>query len=133
MEVCAILAGRVGCVDSVEGCTVSLLAVFARGPPLIYPVQATRLFEAPDLMLGRKALDGCTRTHIHKRGGRKTIQNKCNKFLEKEYETVPLGHKPCNSQTNLYHVSLLSSFDSLRLGAPAHHKASMASGPLSWV
>lgn len=37
---------------------VRLLAVFAWRHPLIYPVQAARFLEVPDLPRGRKALNG---------------------------------------------------------------------------
>lgn len=54
LSVGAVLAGGVG----VHGRPVRLLAVFARWHPLVYPVQASGLFEVANLPRGRETLNG---------------------------------------------------------------------------
>lgn len=54
LSVGAVLAGGVG----VHGRPVRLLAVFAWRHPLVYPVQASGLFEVANLPRGRETLNG---------------------------------------------------------------------------
>lgn len=63
LSVGAVLVGGVG----VDRRAVWLLAVFARRHPLVYPVQATCLFEVTDLPRGREALNGCGEEETPKR------------------------------------------------------------------
>lgn len=54
LSVSSVLVGGVG----VDGGAVRLLAVFARGHPLVYPVQTARLLKVTDLPRGGEALNG---------------------------------------------------------------------------